>query len=95
MKIYLLSYELRSADKDYTPLYEFLEKAGNDRLHVLRDSWWIASSENMDIDGFCQNIRSFINQDTDVFYFSEMSVTHINGWLASSSWNWYREQKNR
>lgn len=94
MKVYLLSYELRSLEKDYTPLYEFLDKAGNDRNHVLRDSWWIASNETIDIDTFCNNIHSLIS-DNDVFYFVEMTDPGINGWLASSSWNWYKTQKNK
>lgn len=96
MKIYLLSYELRTPDNDYSKFYEFIEHIGDDRVHVLRDSWWIASKETLQIEQLCSEIRDHLTVN-DVFYVEEMteSNSNINGWMASSSWNWLRDKMNK
>lgn len=48
--VYQLSYELKTPDKDYGPLYSYLENdLGTSAKHVLRDSWWIAVDQELDV----------------------------------------------
>lgn len=91
--IYNLNYELKTPDKDYTGLFNYLEhELGESRIHVLRDCWWIASKEELDIDETCDKIHEFIGEK-DHFHFSLLTNAQINGWLPSSNWEWYNENK--
>lgn len=91
--VYSLSYELKSTDKDYTQLFSFLEHGiGEGGIHILRDSWWIFSQTELDINSTCDDIRSRMGEK-DHFFFTKLSYSDINGWLPSSSWNWLSDHK--
>lgn len=87
--VYSLSYELKSTEMDYTPLFTFLEhEIGEGGVHVLRDTWWICSQEDLDISNVCEEIRKRI-AEKDHFFFVKISSKDINGWLPSTSWQWF------
>ena len=89
--VYSLSYELKSAEKDDTSLLNYLEhEIGQGGIHVMRDSWWIASETELDISAICDQIRTHIGEK-DHFFFTKLSDSAINGWLPSSSWNYFSE----
>lgn len=91
--VYQLTYELKSPERDYSSLYNFLEKeAGNSSIHVLRDSWWIYSEKEETVENLCDRIRPHLG-DKDIFYLSELRKDAINGWMPSSHWKWYNEHK--
>jgi hypothetical protein len=88
--IYQLTYELITPDKDYTPLYQLLEKGiGHSSIHVLRDTWWFNSNEKTN--DLCDKIKSKLG-DGDTFVLTELSSENTNGWLSSKSWEWRRAQ---
>lgn len=92
--VYQLSYELKTPDKDYAPLYSYLENdLGTSAKHVLRDSWWIAVEHELDVDAICDEIRSRMGEK-DNLYFCRLSNLDINGWLPSSIWQWFNQYKN-
>lgn len=89
--VYSLSYELKSAEKDYTSLFNYLEHGiGQGGIHVMRDSWWIASETELDISAICNQIRTHMGEK-DHFFFTKLNETAINGWLPSSSWDFLSE----
>ena len=91
--VYSLSYELKSTEMDYTPLFAFLEHGiGEGGIHVLRDSWWIFSRTELNISDTCDEIRKRL-AEKDHFFFTKLSDNDINGWLPSSSWQWLRNSK--
>ncbi len=91
--VYSLSYELKSTEMDYTPLFSFLEHGiGVGGIHVLRDSWWIFSKTEIDISKTCDDIRALMGEK-DHFFFSKLSVNDINGWLPSTLWNSFRKHQ--
>lgn len=88
--IYSLSYELKSTEKDYTSLFNYLEHSiGLGGIHVMRDTWWIASNTELGINDICNEIRQLIGEK-DHFFFTKLSDKEINGWLPSSSWDFFR-----
>lgn len=90
--IYQLTYELRSADKDYSDFFEYLEKnIDAETLHILKDTWWMAA-DKINIDELCKKIKGFLNDD-DVFFVTIISDTDTNGWMANNTWKWFREHK--
>lgn len=93
--IYSLSYELKSAEKDYTSLFNYLEhNIGLGGIHVMRDTWWIASDTELNINDICNEIRKLI-AEKDHFFFTKLSDTGINGWLPSSSWEFFSDNTKK
>lgn len=91
--IYQLTYELRTAEKDYSDFFSYLEQGlGGAALHVLRDAWWIAL-DVLDIDILCDDIRTRIGEK-DVFFITQIPSGLINGWMPQTSWKWYQEHKD-
>mgnify|MGYP004566356011 FL=1 len=92
--MYFVSYELKTADKDYSSLFAYLEHEVGNRngIHVMRDSWWLSSNEELDVNIVCEEIRKRIG-DKDHFFLSKLPTNDINGWLPSSSWDFFRENK--
>lgn len=77
---------------DYTPLFSFLEHGvGEGGLHVLRDSWWIYTKTELNISKTCDDIRKLM-AEKDHFYLTKLSESDINGWLPSTSWNWFSDK---
>lgn len=92
--IYILSYQLKTPDKDYTPLYKHIEEGiGSSAKHVLRDSWWIASGNELDVDDECLKVRKYLGDQDSVYMTKLDSRAPINGWLPSAFWDWYGEYK--
>lgn len=93
--IYQLSYELRTLEKDYSGLYEFIEQFANgNAIHVLRDTWWIDFDNSVSTDEFCKNLRIHMGEN-DVFFFSEVTTEKLNGWMPSQHWDWVRARINK
>ena len=93
--VYSLSYELKSTEKDYTSLFNYLEhELGSGGIHVMRDTWWVASDNELDINATCDKIRSFMGEK-DHFFFTKLSETAINGWLPSSSWDYFSAKNKK
>ena len=92
--MYSLSYELKTSDQDYSSLFAYLEHEVGSRpsIHVMRDSWWISSDEELDVNNVCEEIRKRIGEK-DHFFLSKLSINAINGWLPSSSWDYFRENR--
>lgn len=94
--VYQLTYELKTPDKDYSILYEFLEHGLGEEVqskHVLRDCWWFATPQGFNVDELCDHIRQRMGE-LDNLYMSRLPDTDINGWLPSSIWKWYSENKS-
>lgn len=94
--VYQLTYELKTPDRDYSILYEFLEQGlgnGVHAKHVLRDCWWFSTSQVLNVDEVCENIRKRMGE-LDNLYMSRIPDSDINGWLPSSIWKWYEDNKN-
>lgn len=90
--VYQLIYELKTADFDYSKFYSFIERdLGKSAIRVFRDAWWFESDEK-DLDLFCNKIREQLGE-LDVFYVSLIPDGDIDGWLAQTSWNWYKEKR--
>jgi hypothetical protein len=90
--IYQLTYELRTAEMDYSDFFSYLEQGlGGAALHVLRDAWWLSIDES-DINILCESIRAHLGEK-DVFFISQLPTGQINGWMPQTSWKWYQEHK--
>lgn len=92
--VYQLLYELKTPDMDYSPLFSYLEHdMGTSAKHVLRDCWWIAVDDAINVDEACDKIRGFMG-DKDNIYLCQLPNSDINGWMPSSIWKWFSENKD-
>ncbi len=92
--VYQLSYELKTQDWDYAPLFSYLEnQLGSSAKHVLRDVWWIAIDNEVNIDETCASIREYMGEKDNMF-FCRLTNADLNGWLPSNIWKWYNENKS-
>lgn len=91
--VFQILYELKTPEKDYSPLFTYLETGmGESGIHVLRDCWWVSNPHQEDVVEMCKEVRNYLGEN-DVFYITVVSPEQINGWLSSGSWNWFREHK--
>lgn len=90
--VYLVTYELRSPEKDYTPLFSYIEKdVGEEVLHVMQNVWWIKSSNELDLSDLCDKLRAHMD-NTDLLSISRLEKGYYNGWLPGTSWEWLKER---
>jgi hypothetical protein len=93
--VYIVNYELRTSDKDYTSLYNFLEhEFGRESIHVFHDTWWVDLPDNQDVSQLTDQLKSHMG-DKDIFYISKVSNGDIDGWLGRSTWDFYRSNKEK
>ncbi len=94
--VYQVSYELRTPEKDYSSLFKFLENevegVKGEGIHVLRDVWWVKVNEPFDADVFGKKIKEHL-ESTDIFFFAQLTSNNINGWMPSSYWTWFNQNK--
>lgn len=92
--IFQLTYELKDTDRDYSEFYKYLDDgiSGGDSVHVLRDTWWIACQDEVTVNSLCDSAKSYLG-DNDLFFVTRIDENSINGWLPSSYWNWFRNNK--
>lgn len=90
--VYLITYDLRSPEKDYAPLFSYIEKnVGKESLHVMQNVWWVASEDELNMNELCDKLRTFMDS-TDLLAVSLLKKGHYNGWLPSISWEWLKER---
>ena len=92
--VYIVSYQLQTPDKDYSPLYKYVEHSiGDSAVHVLRDSWWIGTEKSIDVNEVANKIREYMGEHDSVFIAKLSTDTPINGWLPSTHWTWFNLHK--
>lgn len=92
--VYQLSYDLRSADKDYSDLFSFLEKGlGDGGINVLKDTWWIRFSSQPNLSAVVNDVKCYMDK-TDIFCISKISDGDYNGWMPQKSWEWIKDYIN-
>lgn len=84
--LYLISYDLRSPNQDYAPLYDALRSMGP-ALNCLKSVWLLQSLRAI------QDVRMVIMQhinNTDSLLIVDVTGKTYEGWLVPQYWDWYR-----
>lgn len=89
--IYMLTYDLRTPEKDYAPLFSHLEKeVGKEALHVMQNVWWIFTDNELNLDKLCDDVRQYLGS-SDLLFISSMKGADNSGWLSLTSWEWLKK----
>lgn len=82
-KTYLISYDLKKPDQDYTYLIQELKKS-NLWWHYLESTWLISTFETTQ--QIYQRIEKFIDKNDSVIII--LVGKEYQGWLPEKAWNW-------
>ncbi|MDY3722542.1 MAG: hypothetical protein SOZ96_08115 [Treponema sp.] len=87
MKTFLITYDLKSKDKDYNSLYENIKTAEN-WWHYLESVWIITTTESL---GTWTDKLHTCMANSDNLLIVEIPSTKANGWLPQKAWDWLKE----
>lgn len=84
MALLLITHELKTAGKDYTPYFETIKREANGWWHYLENVWivntWMTPHQ------FAQKLYPHITKD-DRLLIVKITVEQ-QGWLPQDAWNW-------
>lgn len=82
-KVFVISYDLKSPDRDYEPLIEAIKRSPL-WWHHLKSTWLISTSESAG--QIWTRLAPHINK-ADNLLIIEVSKNY-SGWLAQKAWDW-------
>lgn len=91
-KIYLISYDINTAVKNYDALYKQIKRLAGDGeyKHPLESVWLIYSS--LSATQIAESLRDEMDPKDRILVI-EIGEDR-QGWLAKSVWSWIRERMN-
>lgn len=90
-KLFLVSYDLRHINKDYSKLYEAIKNEGEWR-HALESTWFIKTNPNNCADLIYKNIKPTISED-DTLFIVDITECQNAGWMGKNTWKWLKDNK--
>lgn len=81
MNTYLISYDLRNPDKDYTPLFSSIRELGEYK-HIL-SSVWLVSTSTHDENSIYKVLGNKID-NSDMLIIIQVNPNRFNGYLPMS-----------
>lgn len=88
MKLYVVSYDLKTPGRDYSPLYDAIKELG-EWQHPL-ESTWVIATEEFDENSIYTHLKKTL-EDRDLLLILEIKPESRQGWLAKSFWEWMNE----
>lgn len=82
-KVYVVSYDLKSKDRDYDPLIEAIKRSPR-WWHHLKSTWLVESSETAE--QIWDRLAPFVSEE-DNFLIIEVRKNY-GGWLTEKAWGW-------
>ena len=90
--VYLISYDLKTVNKDYSGLYGAIMSCG-EWLHPLESVWMVdTSKKNLNADQIIDIIRTHTSQE-DTIFVCKIDKMERNGWMPKDSWLWLRSHE--
>jgi len=89
MAVLLVTYEFKTAGKDYSAFFETLKNTPQKWWHYLENVWIVET--DLSADAFAKKLYPHFSQDDRVL------VTRITsdqqGWLQKEAWEWLNNRK--
>lgn len=87
----LITYDLKSSDRDYTLLYEAIKNLGDKWWHYM-ESVWLVHTNLSPTDSF-NRLKEYFTQD-DTCFIVNITGQERQGWLTSKAWDWIKINDN-
>ncbi len=91
MNVYLITYDLKSVNKDYGSLYAKIKELG-EWQHPL-DSVWLVKSEEK-ARAIYETLREE-KEAKDLLMVIRVELSDVQGWLPKTFWNWVHANNGR
>lgn len=92
--VYLITYDLKTKNRDYTSLYTTIQQLG-ECIHPLESVWFADTRErNLNADQITAILRANM-ADADLLFVVSVDESDRNGWMAKSAWPWIRGREVR
>ena len=89
-KIFLIVYDLRNSEQNYSNLYEVIKGLGYSWAHPLESTWVIKTRSTTASAATMYNaLRKNIDTD-DYLFIVEITDCDRQGWLQKSFWKWLK-----
>lgn len=85
MTTYLITYDLKTQNKDYNALYDLIKSLG-EFFHPLESTWFLKS--NLTADELSTKIKPHMCDDDLLFVVEISNLTNVQGWLPKTAWEW-------
>lgn len=89
--LYLISYDLKSADRNYDGLYKAIKGLGRKWWHYLDSTWFIVTDSS--INQCSEILRKEIDGNDLLLILDVTNYPEANGWLPSKAWEWLTDNK--
>lgn len=88
--LYLVTYDLKESERNYSPLYEAIKKSCTSWWHYMESIWLIQT--NTPINDYNNHLRQFIGNE-DTLFIVNISGQPRQGWLPEKAWQWINEHE--
>lgn len=87
----LITYDLKSPDKDYAPLYEAIKNCGDKWWHYLESVWLVHT--NLTPNECFERLRENLDAG-DRCLVVQITNQLRQGWLPTKAWEWIKANDN-
>jgi hypothetical protein len=88
MAVFLVTYELKTKNKDFGPLFEEIQSFGS-WWHYM-ENVWIVSTNEVAADAMARRLFKHITQ-SDALLVTRLTRDY-QGWLPKDAWDWLNKQ---
>lgn len=89
--LYLISYDLKSADKNYDSLHKAIKGLGSKWWHYLDSTWFVVT--NISLAQSSEILRKEMDGNDLLLIIDVADYKEVNGWLPSKAWEWLRNNR--
>ena len=93
MKTFIITYDLRQPERNYSALYEAIKDVAGEGnwQHPLESVWVVSVQETFSANDIYNVVRNKID-DNDNLLIADISAKDRQGWLAKSFWEWMKNK---
>lgn len=89
--IYIITYDLKTEDKDYATLFDGIKSLG-DNFHVLGSTWLLSS--DLPVNNLAEQIRRHMDEKDNLFVVN-ITGKERQGWLPKTAWQWLKDKESK
>lgn len=89
-RIFLIVYDLRNPEQNYSELYEVIKGLGCSWAHPLESTWVIKTRNDTDSASTMYRKLKPIIDTKDSLFIVEITGRQRQGWLQKSFWEWLK-----
>lgn len=87
MIVYLINYDPKQPDFDYTPFFDKIKSYGS-WYHPLEYTWFIKVEDSVSADNLYTVLKPLLSE-RDRILVIKVDRAHRQGWLSKSFWDWF------